>query len=304
MKAVKTISRPALWLVLCPVLCFTACREDASGYDATGTFEADQVIVSSQAAGMLERFDVQEGERLDSGQVIGYVDSTQLHLKKEQLQAQVTSVLSGRPDVATQVAAIQAQLDHAEQEQRRMANLVQGDAAPAKQLDDANALVAVLRRQLAAQHSALAVTSHSIESRTLPLQIQIRELNDLLNKCRIVNPVKGTVVTRYALAHEMTAAGRPLYTIADLSSLSLRAYITADQFSTLRLGQKVKVRVDGTAGSSRTYEGTVRWISDKAEFTPRTIQTRNERANLVYAIKVSVPNDGTLKIGMYGEVNL
>jgi HlyD family secretion protein len=304
MKGIKVNRRAAVWLVPCALIWLAACGDGAPAYDATGTFEADEVIVSSQAAGMLERFDVQEGEGLDSGQVVGYVDTTQLHLKKEQLQAQVAALLSGRPDVTTQVAALRTQLQHAEQEQRRMANLVQGDAAPQKQLDDANAAVTVLRRQLAARQSALGITSRSIESGTLPLQIQIRQLNDLLKKCRIVNPVKGTVLTRYALAHEMTATGRPLYTIADLSYLTLRAYITGDEFSTIRLGQKVKVSVDDCGGGSRTYEGTVRWISDKAEFTPRTIQTRNERANLVYAVKIGVPNDGTLKIGMYGEVDL
>lgn len=303
MKGIKTSGCVILCVAFC-ALVLNGCGDKGPAYDASGTFEADETLVSSEVGGRLQRFTVREGERLDSGQLVGYVDSTQLFLKRAQLQAQVAAVLSRKPDAGTQVAALEVQLQHAQHEQARLARLVEGNAATQKQLDDANAAVAVLEKQLAAQKSTLGITTSSLHTETLPLKIQIRQLDDLLKKCRIVNPVKGTVLTRYAMPYEMTAAGKPLYSIADLSTLTLRAYITGDQFSVLRLGKRVSVYVDDTAGKSRRYEGTVRWISDKAEFTPRTIQTRDERANLVYAIKISVPNDGSLKIGMYGEVKL
>jgi HlyD family secretion protein len=292
--------------LLLPVLllALNGCKGNEPEYDASGTFEATETIISAQANGQIEALDIHEGQHLDSSQVVGYVDSAALHLKREQLQAQITAILGKRPDASAQVAALQAKLQHAEEEQKRLSRLVKADAATTKQLDDANAQIAVLKKQIAAQQSSLNITSSSLHKETLPLTIELKELDDQLEKCKIINPVTGIVLTKYAETHEMTAAGKPLYTIADLSTIILRAYITGNQLNAIKPGQQVKVFVDSNDGKTKAYKGTVEWISDKAEFTPKTIQTKEERANLVYAIKVRVKNDGTLKIGMYGAVQL
>lgn len=289
-------------IALLSVAFLSACSGDSSNTDASGTFEAIETIVSADASGTIKAFTAEEGTELKAGQMIGYIDSTQLYLKKQQLLAQITAVLGKRPNVGAQIAALQEQLKQAEREQQRIANLVKADAATKKQLDDANAQVAIVQKQIAAQESSLGITTSGLTGETLPLSVQIRQTNDLLAKCRIVNPVNGTVLVKYAEANEMTTTGKPLYKIADLSTIRLRAYVTSDQFSQIRLNQQVTVLVDAADGKSSTYTGVIEWISDKAEFTPKTIQTKDERANLVYAIKVRVKNDGQLKIGMYGEV--
>lgn len=279
-----------------------SCNNDRNNYDASGTFEAVETIISAEANGVIRVLDIQEGQQLHTGQTVGYVDSTQLYLKKRQLQSQIGAVLSKRPNVAIQLAALQEQLNQATREQQRIANMAKADAATPKQLDDANAQVAVISKQIAAQQSSLGITSSSIMQEASPLEIQIAQLEDQLAKSRITNPVDGTVLVKYAEANEMATIGKPLYKIADLSSIILRAYITGPQFAQLQLNQSVTVLVDGKDGQYREYEGIVEWISDKAEFTPKTIQTKDERENLVYATKIRVRNDGLLKIGMYGEV--
>ena len=280
-----------------------ACAQEESVYDATGTFEAVETIVSAEATGTIQALNIEEGQQLKRGTQVGYVDSTQLYLKRKQLQAQIRSVLSRQPNISTQLAALLEELQQAEREQRRVSSLLNSDAATQKQLDDATTQVNIVKRKIAAQESSLGITMSSLREETLPLQVQIEQTNDLLDKCRIVNAVNGTVLTKYAEAFESTTAGKPLYKIADLSTLVLRAYITGDQFSNIQLNQKVTVLVDAPEGY-KEYPGTVQWISDKAEFTPKTIQTRDERANLVYAVKIGVKNDGLLKVGMYGEVRL
>ncbi len=282
----------------------TSCREHSRDFDATGTFEAVETIISAEATGMLVQFNAEEGILLQAGEITGFIDSTQLVLKKKQLVSQVRSVLSRKPDVKAQVAALQEQLRQAGHEQQRITRLVQAEAATQKQLDDATAQVAILEKQIKALKSSLGITSSSLYEETGPLQAQLEQVQDQLNKCRLVNPVTGTVLTQYTRQHEMVVAGKPLYKIADLSTIQLRAYITGNQYASLKLNQQVKVRTDDGQGGYKAYTGTVIWISEKAEFTPKTIQTRDERANLVYAIKIRVKNDGFLKIGMYGEMNL
>lgn len=279
-----------------------ACGNGNKDTDASGTFETEEVIVSSQATGLIERLDVEEGQTLTDGQDVGYVDTMQLHLKRKQLVAQIDAVLSRKPQIATQIAALQEQLATAEREQQRVTKLVQAEAATTKQLDDARAQVAVLKKQIDAQYSTLGISSQSITQEAIPLRVQIEQLDDQITKSRIVNRIPGTVLTKYAEAQEVTAIGKPLYRIGDLSTVTLRAYVTGNQFSSIRLNQNVRVLVDDEQGGYREYSGAISWISDKAEFTPKTIQTKDERANLVYAIKVRVKNDGKLKIGMYGEV--
>jgi HlyD family secretion protein len=290
-------------IILTTAFFLAACAQDENTYDATGTFEAVETIISAEATGTIQALNIREGQVLKKGAEVGYVDSTQLYLKRKQLQAQIRSVLSRQPNISTQTAALLEELQQAEREQKRVANLLNLDAATQKQLDDATTQVNIVKRKIAAQESSLGITTSSLREETLPLQVQIEQTNDLLDKCRIINAVEGTVLTKYAEAFETASPGKPLYKIADLSTLVLRAYITGNQFSQIKLNQKVSVLVDAAEGY-KEYPGTVQWISDKAEFTPKTIQTKDERANLVYAIKIGVKNDGLLKVGMYGEVKL
>lgn len=289
-------------ILILAALLSASCADNQQTYDASGTFEAVETIISAEANGAIRALDVEEGQLLNAGQTVGYIDSTQLYLKKRQLEAQIEAVLSKKPDIAMQLAALQEQLSQAIREQQRIANMAKADAATPKQLDDANAQVAIIKKQIAAQQSNLGISSSSITQEASPLEIQIAQLEDQLAKSRIVNPMKGTVLVKYAEVNEAAAVGKPLYKIADLSTITLRAYVTGRQFGQLQLNQRVTVLVDDADGNYREYPGTVAWISDKAEFTPKTIQTKDERENLVYAVKIRVENDGLLKIGMYGEV--
>ncbi|TDH28687.1 HlyD family efflux transporter periplasmic adaptor subunit [Segetibacter sp. 3557_3] len=293
----KTV--PIITLIL---ISFIHCRQKENVFDAAGSFEAVETIVSAEASGTIKTFDVEEGQLLSAGVVVGYIDSLQLYLKKQQLRAQARAVLSRKPDIAAQTASLQEQLRHAEREQLRLENLVKADAATPKQLDEANAQIAIIKKQIAAQHSSLVISTGSLKEEATPIQVQVQQIDDQLARCRIVNPIQGTVLTKYAESNEVTAVGKPLYKIADVGSITLRAYITGDQISGVKTGQQVKVLVDDVKGTYKEYPGTISWISNKAEFTPKTIQTKDERANLVYAIKIRVKNDGYLKIGMYGEV--
>ncbi len=279
-----------------------SCSRSPDGFDASGSFEAEETIISSEAQGRLIAFGVEEGRELQAGRQVGYVDSVQLYLKKKQLQSQISALLGKKPDIPVQLSALREQLRTAEKEKLRMTRLVEGDAAPAKQLDDILSQIEVLKKQIEVQESSLSITSDGIGKEVLPLRVQIEQVDDQLSKCRIVNPVNGTVLTKYAEANEMTSVGKPLYKIADLSEIILRAYITGNQLPQIRLDQRVKVRTDDGKEGYHETEGTITWISDKAEFTPKTIQTKDERASRVYAIKVKVRNDGLYKIGMYGEV--
>lgn len=290
-----------IWLL--PVF-LIACQAEQNGFDASGTFEAREIIVSAENTGKLLELTVEEGMPMEANVIAARIDSTQLVLKKQQLQAQIQAILSRQPDQSTQLAAIQEQIRTAEFEKSRLKNLVAGGAATQKQLDDINAQLSILEKQLEAQRSTLSKTSSSIYADVLPLSIQIAQIDDQLNKCLVLNPIKGTVLTTYAEQGEMAMAGKPIYKIADLENMLLRAYISGDQLPGLKLGQNVQVRIDSGNKDYKTYEGKIQWIANEAEFTPKTIQTKDERAHLVYAIRISVPNDGNLKIGMYGEVIL
>lgn len=281
---------------------FAACNNNKISFDASGSFEAEETIISSEATGTIKQFEIEEGQTLQAGQFVGYIDSTQLYLKKKQLLAQVNAMLSKKPNVSAQLAALQSQLTTAQKEKVRITNLVNGDAAPQKQLDDINAQIDVINKQIEAQKSSLDISTEGISKEAVSVTTQVEQLNDQLAKCKLINPTNGIVLTKYAEANEMTATGKPLYKIADLSNIILRVYITGDQLPQIKLNQKVKVLTDNGKGDYKETEGVITWINNKAEFTPKTIQTKNERANMVYAIKVKVKNDGTYKIGMYGEI--
>ena len=273
-----------------------------SQFDASGTFETEETIISAEASGRIKEFNVQEGQTLKAGEYVGFIDTAQLYFSKMNMQAQIDAGLSKRPDVSAQLAALKVQLQTAKHEQTRVANLVKADAATQKQLDDQISQVDQIQKQIDAQISTLDISTQSINKETVPIQALIKQVTDQISKCYLVNPVGGTVLAKYARLDEEATPGKPLYKIADISSLLLRAYVTNDQFTKIKLGQKVKVLIDSADNKYKEYEGTITWISDKAEFTPKTIQTKDERANLVWATKITVKNDGLLKIGMYADV--
>lgn len=289
-------------LILPLLITLAGCRTSSDDFDATGNFEADEVIVSAEAAGKILRLDVEEGQDLAANQVVGLIDTTQLYLKKKQLEYSIKAVMAKSPNVSVQLAAIKEQIETTQREKKRVENLLKDDAATQKQLDDLNAQLLLFQRQYDALQSSLSIQTQSIQSETLPLKAQLEQVEDQLNKSVIRNPFDGTVLLKYALKDEMASQGKALYKVADLSSLILRAYISGNQLSQVKLGQKVQVLIDAPDGQYKNYEGEVMWVSEKAEFTPKTIQTKDERANLVYAMKIRVKNDGYLKLGMYGEV--
>ncbi|MEY8723083.1 HlyD family efflux transporter periplasmic adaptor subunit [Bacteroides stercorirosoris] len=290
-------------LRLCSLLAlFSACGNGTPKYDATGTFETTEVLVSAEASGKLLYFNIEEGTVLKAGQEVGVVDTVQLYLKKLQLEANIKSVEEQRPDILKQVAATKEQITAAERERNRVANLLKVGAANQKQLDDADDQLEVLRKQLVAQNSTLSNSHQSLTWQSSSVGIQVAQVEDQLKKCYITSPITGTVLAKYAEAGELTAVGTPLFKIADTQQMYLRAYITSEQLSQVKLGQKVTVFSDYGTDEHKQYPGVVTWISDTSEFTPKTILTKNERANLVYAVKIAVKNEGYLKIGMYGGV--
>ena len=292
-----------LFLLSLPIV-FFSCKEEKHVSDASGSFEAIETIVSAEANGKIMQFAVNEGDTLNEGQFLGYLDSTQLHLNKLQLLQSRKTILSARPDVQVQLKSTKRELDEAMLDKTRIENLVKGGVASQKQLDDINSKIAVLNSRLEAQQSSLRTTTVNIDEQGNNVYTQLSILDDQLKKCRIVNPVKGTVLVKYAEPNEMASVGKPLYKIADLSSIILRAYVTGDQLPQIKLNQNVKVLTDDGKGGYHEGQGVINWISNTAEFTPKTVQTKNERANLVYAVKVMIPNDGRYKIGMYGEIKL
>lgn len=285
-------------------LLFAACKNGNDKPVASGSFEAVETIVSAEVNGKILELNVEEGDVLKQSQRVGYIDSTQLYLNKMQLVQNRKAILSGMPDVKTQLDVLYKELNNALSDKQRIENLVKGNVASQKQLDDANTRIAVLQSKIAAQKSTLTSNTSTITEQSNTVEIQLAQVEDQLRRCIINNPVNGTVLAKYANTYEMTAAGKPLYKIADLNNIILRAYITGNQLSTIKLNQKVKVLTDDSKGVMKETEGIITWISDKAEFTPKTIRTKDERANLVYAIKINVKNDGTYKIGMYGEIKL
>ena len=290
-------------LGLCSLLAlFSACGNGVPKYDATGTFETTEVLVSAEASGRLLYFDIEEGMLLKAGEEVGVVDTVQLYLTKLQLEASIKSVEEQRPDILKQVAATKEQISAAQRERNRVANLLKVGAANQKQLDDSEDQLEVLRKQLVAQNSTLSNSHQSLTWQSSSVGIQVAQVEDQLKKCHITSPITGTVLAKYAEAGELTAMGTPLFKVADTEQMYLRAYITSEQLSQVKLGQKVTVFSDYGTDEHKQYPGVVTWISDTSEFTPKTILTKNERANLVYAVKIAVHNDGLLKIGMYGGV--
>ncbi len=295
----KTLTYSSL-LVL--ALAMTACGKGNKAYDASGVFESTEVTVSAEGNGKIMSLDLQEGDRLEAGAVVGCIDTVQLYLSKIQLEASRRAVGSGRLNISRQIAALESQIAKQRQELDRFTKLEQAGASNRKQVEDIQAQLDILERQLAAQKESLQNTNSNVSGQADALEAQVMQLEDKIRKCVITSPVSGTILAKYSEAGELAVQGRALFKVADLDNIRLRAYITADQLTGLKLGQSVKVFADQGTSGRKEYAGTLVWISDKAEFTPKTIQTRDERANLVYAVKIAVKNDGLIKLGMYGEV--
>ena len=285
-------------------LMLAACGNNEKAYDATGTFEATETTVFAEQSGALLTFDVSEGDSLPMGREVGLIDTTQTWLKIQQLDATKELYQSQKPDMERQIAATRQQLAKARQDEQRYRELVADGAAPSKMLDDAASHVKVLQRQLDAQISSLSTSTIALDKQTAAADVQIDQLRDMLRKCHVVTPVKGTVLEKYVERGEFVSVGKPLFKIADTEAMHLRAYLTSAQLQHIKLGQQVKVFADYGAGQRKEYDGTISWISSRSEFTPKTILTDDERADLVYAVKVAVKNDGFVKIGMYGELKL
>ncbi len=295
----KTLTYSSL---LALALAMTACGKGNKAYDASGVFESTEVTISAEGNGKIMSLGIQEGDRLEAGAVVGCIDTVQLFLSKVQLEASRRAVGSGRLNISRQIAALESQIVKQRQELDRFTKLEQAGASNRKQVEDIQAQLDILERQLAAQKESLQNANSNVSGQADAIEAQIAQLEDRIRKCVITSPVSGTVLAKYSEAGELAVQGRALFKVADLDNIRLRAYISADQLTGLKLGQPVKVFADQGTSGRKEYAGTLVWVSDKAEFTPKTIQTRDERANLVYAVKIAVKNDGLIKLGMYGEV--
>lgn len=293
-----------IYIIASIVLLLTACGKKEKEYDATGTFEATETTVSAEQSGTLLSFSLNEGDEVEEGREVGLIDTTQIWLKIQQTKATKAVYNSQKPDMEKQIAATRQQLAKAQTEQRRYQELVNDGAAPRKMLDDAVSQVQVLQRQLAAQISALSTSTDALNKQMAATDVQVNQLRDQLQKCHIYTPVAGTVLEKYVERGEFVATGKPLFKIADTRQMYLRAYVTSAQLQHIKVGQTVKVFADYGNGQRKAYDGRVSWISSRSEFTPKTILTDDERADLVYAVKIAVKSDGYIKIGMYGEVKL
>lgn len=287
-------------LTLGALLC--ACTDEKSPYDASGVFETTEVVVSAEVAGQIERLAVDEGQEIVAGTGVGYIDTMQYSLQKRQLRANAAADDSRRLNESTQTASIRQQIENLNREKKRYQAMVAENSAAQKQVDEIDYQIKVLEKQIGATTEQISTTNRSISERNRGVTSQIAQLNDHIRNSVIRTPITGTVLAKYAEPGEYATPGKALFKMADVGAMKLRAYITADQLTRVKIGQQVKVYADQGTTERKEYTGTVTWIADKAEFTPKTIQTRDERANLVYAIKISVTNDGLIKRGMYGDV--
>ena len=286
-----------------PLLAIVSCNNEPD-YDAQGTFEATEIVLSSEGTGRILSFDVTEGETINANSVVGVIDSLQLHLQREQLKAQKSALLSSLPDKEKQVASLRRQLAKQRAELQRVKNMLSDGAATTKQRDDIEAQITILEGQLSATLSTLDNNTSTINENATALEAQIAALDDCIAKCNISSAVGGTVLIKYAEAGEFTTIGKPLMKVADLENIYLRAYLTSCQLANVNLGDEISVIADFGGDERYDYKGRVAWISAESEFTPKSIQTKDSRANLVYAVKIAVKNDGRLKIGLAGEVKL
>ena len=285
-------------MLLATTFMLSSCNDDGNTSDAFGNFDVDETVISAESPGELLTFSVQEGQTLKPGQVVGSIDSTDLLLSRAEIMANRQSVTAKLTSINAEIRVLNTQLEVIEKEHKRVLKLLESDAATEKQKDDIEGNIAVIKSKIAAANAQ----KPAVQAQLDVIEANVAKINNQLSKCIIVNPVEGRVLTKLAEPHELVAPGKPLYKIADTNNVYLKAYVTGTQVSGLKVGQAVSVLLDKPEGGLRTLKGTIQWVSDQAEFTPKMIQTREERVSLVYAIKVAVANDGTIKIGMPGEV--
>lgn len=297
------MKKPKIIECLATLLMFVSC-DSKPDYDATGIFEATTVTVASETTGKILSFGPVEGDSISAGQPVAVIDTAMLVLQQRQLGSQQASAISSQPDVDVQAASVRAQIAHQEQECQRLQRLMADGAATQKQLDDANAHLKVLRSQLQANISTLGKNRTSLGDNARAIEYQAAQIADQLERSVVKSPVSGTLLVKYAEAGEFAVPGKPLFKIANLNDIYLRGYFTSVQLADIQLGQKVTVIADFGDDKQYEYPGTITWISEESEFTPKSIQTNDTRANLVYAVKIAVKNDGRLKLGQYGEVKL
>ncbi|MBQ7489362.1 MAG: efflux RND transporter periplasmic adaptor subunit [Bacteroidales bacterium] len=289
-------------LLLCILLLITSCKSKKHKSDAYGVFEATEITVSSENNGKLIEFDIDEGRTYKKGEIVGCIDSSQLDLQIKQLEASIKAALAKQPDIPSQIQVLQDKLNTLEKEQRRISNLVEANAASTKDLDDVNAEINITKSQMLATKSTLSTQSQAILEEVEAMRFQKMQLESHISKCKIKVPITGTVIKKYINESELAFQGKPLFKIADLTNMFIKVYVAEDMLSTLKLGQKAVIKIDAPEKSEKSFNGTISWISPKAEFTPKMIQTKKERVNLVYAVKISFKNDGSAKIGMPGDV--
>lgn len=285
------------------VVAFTSCNRN-SEYDASGNFEATEVILSAESQGKILALDVNEGDTINAGQLVALIDTAQLHFQKEQLLFQQSASNVSRPDISLQLASLHRELDKQKYERDRVQRLLADGAATSKQLDDINSAIRVLEGRISAQQSTLNNSTASINESSFAIESQIRQISDRIENCKIISPTGGTILTKYCEPGEYAIPGKALVKVADLGKIYLRAYFTSAQLAEIQLGQQVTVTANFGGDKLYDYPGTITWISSESEFTPKNIQTQDSRSNLVYAVKIAVKNDGRLKIGGYGNVKL
>ena len=276
-----------------------SCKDKNNEADAYGNFEATEITVSAEANGKIEFLEVEEGNKIAKNQIVGVIDTTQLHLNKLQLLASIETINSKSTNVLSQRKVLGEQLKTAKMEQNRILSMYKESASTKRQVDEIDGKVSVIQEQIKSVETQNAPIVNEVKS----LEVQIKKIDDQIKKSKIENPVGGTVLTKFSEPNEITSYGKPLYKIADLSEMTLRVYFSETQLSSIKVGQEVAVSIDENDGT-KSYKGKISWISSSAEFTPKIIQTKEERVNLVYAVKVLVKNDGSLKIGMPAEVKL
>ncbi|MES2795734.1 MAG: HlyD family efflux transporter periplasmic adaptor subunit [Bacteroidota bacterium] len=307
-----------------------ACHSSDQDFDATGVFEAEEVIVSAESTGKILNFNFSEGDNLKANQEVAQINCDNIDLQKEQVEASIAALKLRQNESGPQVQILMKQADNQraqlntqkiqlkvlDKEKSRLQKLVAAEAAPQKQLDDLEGQMDILQKQMEGTQSLIALTNQQIASQkaqtniqnrgvlseSQPLKVRVAQIDEQLGRCKIFNPIGGTILVKYAQNQEVIVAGKPIYKIADMSNMVLRAYIAGTQLGQVKVNQPVKIFIDNGKESYKELTGTISWIASKSEFTPKTIQTKDERANLVYATKIKVKNDGFIKIGMYGEV--
>lgn len=290
------------FLILILPLLFAGCSDGSDDFDACGQIEAVDVVVSAETNGKIISLDVPEGAVLAKGECVGVIDSVQIYLQKMELISRKQNAVSRIVDIKKQLAPQKSRLENLMVDKERYVNLLAKDAGTQKQVDDIEFQIAVSKGEIDAQTQTYRNNNSGVESELVMYDVQIAQKEDMLRKCRIVSPVAGTVLTLYVEEGETVTSGKPIFRIADMNDVYVRAYFTTAQLADIKLGSKVKVYPDDGSDKLKEYEGTVTWISEQAEFTPKNIQTRDDRADLVYAVKISIANDGYLKLGMYAYV--